>query len=518
MNRVSQALEWLKGLDVRPCVGCWWWAVPVAAVATPALLLLARVARFWIRYWITSAPYKDVWRHPRLMPGLVDITDTSRGAWDEVIKETQNPKDGSYPKVANWGPYIDGSVQLYVADKDAIAELLPMKAEDIPKNPLFYEYFSLLIGNGLVTSKGEVWAKQRKLLTPFFHFKSIHEAFPVMLESMDHLITKIRASEGSWLPAKETFVRHTSEVIFKIGFGDAFDEDWINNKIKGLNLTFNNYFLGLVLFGPIWNYVPIQSGSGYGKLRREFFAKVTEVVRKKRSKTDVTEEEVSANLLNFLCYSRDEDGHLIPEDLVVDECVTFIFGGQDTTAATLSWTMYFLTMHPVIQKKMQDEVDTILQDQPPTFENLHNLHYCISVIKEAMRLRPVGPILPRMLGKDYTIDGHLIRKGTIVNLFTTALHQDPTIWDKPTEFIPERWEENSPSSEKRKSYTYIPFSAGQRNCIGQKFAMQELIITVAMLFQKFSVIQKGDKEVFPVFEGVLSPKNLELKFLPRTNK
>jgi len=447
------------------------------------------------------------------MAGLIDVMDTTKGTWDELLKETQNP-DGSYPKVANWGPYIDGSVQLYVSDKDVIAELLPLKEEEIPKNSVFYEYFALLIGNGLVTSKGEVWASQRKLLTPFFHFKSIHEAFPVMLESMDHLMDKIRSTE-SWLPAKETFVRHTSEVIFKIGFGDAFDYDWINNKIKCLNEIFNNHLLGLILFGSIWNYVPVQSGSGFGKLRRAFFDKVTEVVRKNRSKTNVSEEEISANLLNFLCYSRDENGKLIPEDLVVDECVTFIFAGQDTTAATLSWIMYYLTLNPEIQTKIQEEVDTILKGQPPTFENLHSLHYCTSVIKEAMRIRPVGPILPRMLGKDRIIDGHLIKKGTIVNLFVTALHRDPTIWDKPTEFIPERWDENAPSSEKRKSFSYIPFSAGQRNCIGQKFAMQELIITVSMLFQKFSVIQNRDKSVFPVFEGVLSPKNLELKFLPR---
>uniref|UniRef100_A0A6B2LCW6 Cytochrome P450 n=1 Tax=Arcella intermedia TaxID=1963864 RepID=A0A6B2LCW6_9EUKA len=228
----------------------------------------------------------------------------------------------------------------------------------------------------------------------------------------------------------------------------------------------------------------------------------------KRSMVPI-EAEIDSNLLNFLCYSRNEDGELNPENQVVDECVTFIFAGEDTTASTLSWIMYHLSLNPHIQKIMQEEIDRVLQGNRPTFTNLHSLHYCQNVIKETMRISPVVPILPRMLGKDYIIDGHLVKKGTLIHLFLYGVHVDPKIWKDPKEFNPERWEDSA------KSFHWLPFSAGQRNCIGQKFAMQELLIAIAMIFQKFSVVYNDEKKISPVFEGVLIPKNLEIKFIPR---
>uniref|UniRef100_A0A6B2L684 Cytochrome P450 n=1 Tax=Arcella intermedia TaxID=1963864 RepID=A0A6B2L684_9EUKA len=361
------------------------------------------------------------------------------------------------------------------------------------------------MGQGLVTSEGKVWREDRKLLTPFFHFKAVQEAFPISIEAAQYLLQTIGVT-NEWLPAKDTFATYSSKVIIKFAFGDSFDVKVINTQIKEILQTFNDYFIGKALLGDIWDYIPVKSGRGMTKLTNKFVNSIKgTIIQKRESKTE------AKDLLSFLCQLRYEDGSMMSEKHVIDHCTTFLFAGEDTTACTLSWVMYYISLYPDIQERLQDEVDEVLKGSLPTMETIHQLHLCNNVIKETLRIQPVVPYISRIANRDYEFSGVTVKKGTCVSFGIYPLHHDTTYWEKPDEFIPERWDEDSC----KKSFLWVPFSAGQRNCLGQKFALQEIIIVLAMIIQQYRVHHNQNKNVIPVWEGVLTPVGLELKFVPR---
>jgi len=226
---------------------------------------------------------------------------------------------------------------------------------------------------------------------------------------------------------------------------------------------------------------------------------------------ELASSEVKPDLLGYLCHAQSEDGKMISEQQIADECQTFLFAGEDTTAATLSWLMYYLALHPHIFQKIQVEVSEVVGNSEITMDHVNNLHYCEHVLKETLRIQPVVPWLQRVAGKDCELAGVKICKNTLLCIGIYTLHNDPSIWKNPDQFIPERWDD--PSS--KKPFIYSPFSAGQRNCIGMKFATQEIIVTLVMIAQKFDISMNKEKKILSRYEGVITPHQLELKFIPR---
>jgi len=201
-----------------------------------------------------------------------------------------------------------------------------------------------------------------------------------------------------------------------------------------------------------------------------------------------------------LCHSKYEDGSLIPEQLIVDECKTFLFAGSDTGASTLSWIMYYLCLNPDKYYKLQMEVDKVLGDKPPNIENFKDLTYCEKVLKETLRIQPVVPWFDRISKNDCVLAGQKIYKGTTVLASPYLVHHDPDLWKEPENFIPERWDD--PSS--KKNFIWFAFSTGPRNCVGMRFAYQQIIITLSMLVQQFDIKMNQEKKKYFLVMMVLS--------------
>jgi len=170
-----------------------------------------------------------------------------------------------------------------------------------------------------------------------------------------------------------------------------------------------------------------------------------------------------------------------------DEVNTFMFEGHDTTASGINWILHLLGNHPEIQAKCHDELDAVFGDdsRDVTFDDLKNLPYLECVLKEALRLYPSVPMFARMLQEDVTMAGYLIPNGTQVLFFPYVVHRDPKHWPDPDTFNPDRFlPENSLG---RHPFAYLPFSAGARNCIGQRFALIEEKTLMAWLLRFFKV-------------------------------
>ena len=171
-----------------------------------------------------------------------------------------------------------------------------------------------------------------------------------------------------------------------------------------------------------------------------------------------------------------------------EEVDTFMFEGHDTTAVSLAWTLYLLGLNPHIQTRIQDELDTIFgseRERDVTPEDLKHMNYLECVIKESLRMFPSVPLIGRKLTEDMNSDKYLIPKGTTVYLFVERLHFDPQMFPEPLQFKPERFEGNSTSNIN--AFTYVPFSAGARSCIGKRFALNEEKIILTKIFLNFNL-------------------------------
>lgn len=215
--------------------------------------------------------------------------------------------------------------------------------------------------------------------------------------------------------------------------------------------------------------------------------------------------------------------HHITEDSISEEDIreevdTFMFEGHDTTSAAISWCIYLLGRNPEMQKKVQDEMDAIFAndvDRYATVADLKEMKFLECCIKETLRLFPSVPIIGREVHKEFSVNGNVVPQGAIVVVFSYMLHRDPQSFPRPEEFFPERFlPENSLG---RHPFAYVPFSAGPRNCIGQRFALMEEKIVLSNLFRRFSVTSLVPRHNLKLAgELVLRNQNgIEVELTPR---
>ncbi|GFU27005.1 cytochrome P450 4V2 [Nephila pilipes] len=217
--------------------------------------------------------------------------------------------------------------------------------------------------------------------------------------------------------------------------------------------------------------------------------------------------------LELLLEHHLKDSSFTEED-IREEVATFMFGGHDTTAMSLSWALYCLGQNPEIQQRAQEELDEIFEDdnsRDVTHEDITRMIYLECVIKETFRLYPIVPFIGRECSEPFTVLGHEVPSGSLCVILITEIHHDPDYFPEPEKFIPERFfPENS---EGRHPYAYIPFSVGQRNCIGQKFGMMEVKVVLANILRQFHVtsLDPKDKVLFTPSVTLKNVKPLRLR-------
>jgi cytochrome P450 len=212
-----------------------------------------------------------------------------------------------------------------------------------------------------------------------------------------------------------------------------------------------------------------------------------------------------------------EDGKPLSDEGIREEVDTFMFEGHDTTSAGVMWALYLLGSHPECQRKAQEELDSIFggSDRHATSEDLKEMKYLECVLKESLRIYPSVPIISRDLEEDFQVGDYNLPAGTTVGVVPIGIHRDPKVFPDPLKFDPDRFKlENSTG---RNPYAYVPFSAGPRNCIGQKFAMMEEKIMVSSVLRHYNLtsLDKQD-DVRLVAELILRPaKALKIRIEKR---
>src|SRR4030095_9669634 len=419
-----------------------------------------------------------------------------------VMREFNNDTLGFITRCRDFGDVVRTRF-LYVHayflyNPSDIEALLTTNAKSYRKaGSLRAPFFARLVGNGLVTSEGEFWRRQRRLAQPAFHRQRINSYGEVMVDYANRTISKWR--EGEQLDISREMNRLTLEIVVKTLFNAdvSNDADHVGAILSDLVKPFASQ---ATLKWILDNRLPTPTHRRYFNAVSEIDRIVFRIISERRaSRSD------EGDLLSMLLEAQDDDGSQMTDAQLRDEVMTLFLAGHETTALALSWSWYLLATHPVAEKKFHQELDEVLRGRTPTFNDLTRLTYTEMIAKETMRLYPPAYAVGREALEETEIGGFRIPKGSQVFAFQWVTQRDKRYFENPDEFDPDRWIPQR--SEQLPRYAYFPFGGGPRQCIGNYFAMMEIVLLLATIGQhfRFSLAPNYKVEVLPALS--LRPKN-----------
>ena len=352
-----------------------------------------------------------------------------------------------------------------------------------------------ILGNGLVTSEGETWLRQRRLSQPAFLKQRVLAYAPLMAEITTQSLD--RWQPGSAVDIHLEFSEITSAIALKTLFNldDPGDRDRFTTTLREVFDQISNRF-HLMIALPRW--IPSPANRRLNRGVKELFGVVDGFIAKGRARTEPGED-----LLSRLLMAQDVDGSKMPDDLLRDEMMTLYLAGHETTALTLTWSWYLISQHPEVEAKLVAEWNRVLGGRCPTPDDLPQLPYTDSVITEAMRLYPPVYLIGREATQDLELGGYRVKKGYTIFMSQWVNHRDPRYFPEPEAFRPERWDEGL--AKKIPKYAYYPFGGGQRVCIGNTFALMEAAIILAAVGQRFRFTVDPDARIVPKPQITLTP-------------
>ena len=356
-----------------------------------------------------------------------------------------------------------------------------------------------ILGKGLFVSEGKLWERQRKLLSPSTHRNRLRGYAQTMVETGLETVGKLDECDGDHLvDLTEELTLLTSDIITRTMFGVELGE---RNQV--LYQAFQDYLashgrihMSELIGLPAW--IP-RPGQGKGKAAVRLFDSVILSVIEQRRKSKEQRDDLLEMLLEF----RDQEGEPMDFTLLRDEVASIYLAGHETTAITLTWAFYLLHEHPEVKYRLWDELESVLKDRDPEFDDVQKLTYTRAVVDESLRLYPPVHVFSRQaLGKD-EVSGIAVPKGSFMTISSYVLHRHKLLWKEPDEFDPERF---MPSrSGEVKPYSYIPFGAGPRICMGKQFGLMEAVLLLALLAQRFDFKLKPGHTVEPLGRMTLRP-------------
>ena len=367
---------------------------------------------------------------------------------------------------------------------------------------LFVNPLKLLIGEGLVTSEGSFWLRQRRLAQPAFHRKRLLAFGTIMTQAAEAMVARWKAYErkaqpfdvnGEMMPLT---LKVVGEALFNADVsGDA---DAVGRALS-IALEHVNYRSYQIFALP--ERFPTPRNRRFVRARQTLDQVVLKLIEERRRS-----DEDMGDLLSMLLMARDEEtGEGMTDAQLRDEVMTILLAGHETTANALSWTWYLLAQNPDAEQKLHDELAQVLGGRTPSIEDLPNLPYTRMVIDEAIRLYPpVWGVARQAVGED-EIRGFPIPPGTALFLSQFVTHRHPDFWEQPEKFDPERF--TPERSAGRPSFAYFPFGGGPRLCIGNNFALMEAQLVLATVAQRYKLRLAPN---FPVEQNpgvTLRPRN-----------
>lgn len=443
-----------------------------------------------------------------------------KSAWQlfkTLIERTKDPIEfynKTFGKYGNVVFFKLGSYKfLMLRDSQAVEQVLHTDSAIYTKST-GYERFKLILGNGLLISEGETWKKQRRLMSWAFATKYIEKVFPVMVSETISMV------EG-WKDKKEIDLAQemnsvTLQVISQSLFGKRHQADdsqlvrsALQNILEYLRTT-RHLWIQLILSPlpfrdkrkvalKVESALPLRDTRNFFNSIKKMDSMVEAMIEHGRKNKELN------NFLNTMIQATDSDDHSqMNNQQLRDEVISILVAGHETTANALSWTWQLLLSHPEVFAKVRQEIISVFGNKDPSFEDISKLEYTKAVFEESMRMFPPFWRISRKNTTDAKIAGYDIPANTTVIVAIFSIHRSPEYWDQPDIFNPDRFFKK-PKSDSR--YTYIPFGAGARACVGSQFAMVEALTILSICIKHYDFEKKVPGIPEMLASLTLQPKN-----------
>ncbi len=354
----------------------------------------------------------------------------------------------------------------------------------------------LTLGEGLLTSEGEFWRAQRKLMQPAFHRERIAALGDLMVDFAGRLIASWEDGETRDLQAD--MMRLTLQVVAKALFGAELGGE-ADEVASAMETLMRNFIASTARAFSLPRWLPTpanrRSAAAVHRLDRVLY----QIIAQRRASG-----EDRGDLLSMLLHAQDEEsGRRMTDRQLRDECMTLFLAGHETTANTLSWIWFLLSQHPEAEAALHEELDRVLDGRLPTLADLPRLTFTDSIVNESLRLYPPAWVIGRESTEPVELGGYRIARGTTFFLTTCVIHRDPRWYDEPEAFRPQRWADGLLHRIPR--YAYFPFGGGPRICIGNNFALMESALVLATIASKYRLRLAPDALVEPLPSMTLRP-------------
>ncbi|EAB5271159.1 cytochrome P450 [Campylobacter jejuni] len=398
-----------------------------------------------------------------------------RRSWLDGLYERSYKMQTGYVKMPNFDLYV-------INDTKEVKRMMVDEVREFPKSAFLHELLSPLLGESIFTTNGEVWKKQRELLRPSFEMTRINKVFNLMSEAVADMMDRFsKYPNHAVIEVDEAMTFITADVIFRTIMSSKLDEEK-GKKILNAFVTFQEQSVHTAMRRmfcfPKWlSYVlGDRKRAKAGDVIRQV---LSDIIKPRYDMADNAEfEDILGSLL--LVVDADTNKRFSFEE-ILDQVAMLFLAGHETTASSLTWTLYLLSLYPKEQEKAYEEITQVLQDGAIEISHLRQFKYLTNIFKESLRLYPPVGFFAREAKKDTQVRDKLIKKGSGVVIAPWLIHRHEEFWTNPHGFNPSRFE-----GEYKKD-AYLPFGVGERICIGQGFAMQEAILILANILKTYKL-------------------------------
>jgi cytochrome P450 len=373
------------------------------------------------------------------------------------------------------------------------------------KKGMGYDGLRLLLGQGLVTSEGELWRTQRRIMQPSFTPKAITQFFEMMVALTGRMLERWAAVREVTVDDEMTALTMSiiTRAMFSVDLGAERQEVGV-----ALREAFN--FIPKRAMNPVGLPLgfPLPSHLRFRRAMRLIDGFVAQKIAEARARGG------GADLISMLLAARDEEGGgAMSEAQLHDEVLTLFFAGFETTARSLTWAFYLLARHPQAAARLREDSLRVLADRAPVLGDLFTLSYARMVGDETLRLYPPTALLARQAVAADEIGGFTVPAGALIILLPYAAHRHQSVWPDPERFDPDRFTPAAVAARPR--HAFVPFASGPRICIGNNFALMEMVIALAMVSRRFSMTMIDDRPLQVRFAGTTCPdRPLRVRLTP----
>ncbi|EAK1938327.1 cytochrome P450 [Campylobacter jejuni] len=398
-----------------------------------------------------------------------------RRSWLDGLYERSYKMQTGYVKMPNFDLYV-------INDTKEVKRMMVDEVREFPKSAFLHELLSPLLGESIFTTNGEVWKKQRELLRPSFEMTRINKVFNLMSEAVADMMDRFsKYPNHAIIEVDEAMTFITADVIFRTIMSSKLDEEK-GKKILNAFVTFQEQSVHTAMRRmfrfPKWlSYVlGDRKRAKAGDVIRQV---LSDIIKPRYDMADNAEfEDILGSLL--LVVDADTNKRFSFEE-ILDQVAMLFLAGHETTASSLTWTLYLLSLYPKEQEKAYEEITQVLQGGAIEISHLRQFKYLTNIFKESLRLYPPVGFFAREAKKDTQVRDKLIKKDSGVVIAPWLIHRHEEFWTNPHGFNPSRFE-----GEYKKD-AYLPFGVGERICIGQGFAIQEAILILANILKTYKL-------------------------------